>query len=217
MKCPKCGKEMDPSWRCCLACGALNESNPANSSNDSIETLTLDDDVDNKDLSSNMTMYSVNFVLYIISLIALLVIKFNNVILDSFIYKFLIVTPSFFYLLCYQILLKKANLKWWGIFIPVYNLYLIFKMAYGNGWHFLTLFIAPILIVAGTYFGLTYDINITKYVNIVASIISIIVSISLISNIGSKFGKSGILTVLFTPIMIPYIAFSKKTRYYKNY
>lgn len=217
MICPKCGKEMDPSWRCCLACGALNESNKANSSNDSIETLSLDDDINNGDLSSNMTMYSVNFVLYIISFIALLVVKFNNEILDSFIYKFLIITPSYFYLLCYQILFKKAKLKWWGIFIPIYNLYLMFKMAYGNGWHFLTLFIAPVLMVAGTYFGLTYDINITKYVNIAAAIISSIVSISLISNIGSKFGKSGILTVLFTPIMIPYIAFSKKTKYYKNY
>lgn len=217
MICPKCGKEMDPSWRCCLACGALNESNKANSSNDSIETLSLDDDINNGDLSSNMTMYSVNFVLYIISFIALLVVKFNNEILDSFIYKFLIITPSYFYLLCYQILFKKAKLKWWGIFIPIYNLYLMFKMAYGNGWHFLTLFIAPVLIVAETYFGLTYNINITKYVNIAAAIISCIVSISLISNIGSKFGKSGILTVLFTPIMIPYIAFSKKTRYYKNY
>lgn len=217
MICPKCGKEMDPSWRCCLACGALNESNKANSSNDSIETLSLDDDINNGDLSSNMTMYSVNFVLYIISFIALLVVKFNNEILDSFIYKFLIITPSYFYLLCYQILFKKAKLKWWGIFIPIYNLYLMFKMAYGNGWHFLTLFIAPVLMVAETYFGLTYNINITKYVNIAAAIISCIVSISLISNIGSKFGKSGILTVLFTPIMIPYIAFSKKTRYYKNY
>lgn len=217
MICPKCGKEMDPSWRCCLACGALNESNKANSSNDSIETLSLDDDINNGDLSSNMTMYSVNFVLYIISFIALLVVKFNNEILDSFIYKFLIITPSYFYLLCYQILFKKAKLKWWGIFIPIYNLYLMFKMAYGNGWHFLTLFIAPVLIVAETYFGLNYNINITKYVNIAAAIISCIVSLSLISNIGSKFGKSGILTVLFTPIMIPYIAFSKKTRYYKNY
>lgn len=217
MICPKCGKEMDPSWRCCLACGALNESNKANSSNDSIETLSLDDDINNGDLSSNMTMYSVNFVLYIISFIALLVVKFNNEILDSFIYKFLIITPSYFYLLCYQILFKKAKLKWWGIFIPIYNLYLMFKMAYGNGWHFLTLFIAPVLMVAGTYFGLTYDINITKYVNIAAAIISCIVSLSLISNIGSKFGKSGILTVLFATIMIPYIAFSKKTKYYKNY
>lgn len=217
MICPKCGKEMDPSWRCCLACGALNESNKAKSSNDSIETLSLDDDINNGDLSSNMTMYSVNFVLYIISFIALLVVKFNNEILDSFIYKFLIITPSYFYLLCYQILFKKAKLKWWGIFIPIYNLYLMFKMAYGNGWHFLTLFIAPVLIVAETYFGLTYNINITKYVNIAAAIISCIVSLSLISNIGSKFGKSGILTVLFTPIMIPYIAFSKKTKYYKNY
>ena len=217
MICPKCGKEMDPSWRCCLACGALNESNKVNSSNDSIETLSLDDHVNNKDLSSNMTMYSVNFVLYIISLIALLVIKFNNEILDSFIYKFIIITLSSFYLLCYQIIFKKANLKSWGIFIPVYNLYLMFKMAYGNGWHFLTLFIAPILIVAGTYFGSTSDIKITKYVNIVSAIIFSIVSLALTANIGSKFGKSGILTVLFAPIMIPYIAFSKKTRYYKNY
>lgn len=206
MICPKCGKEMDSSWRCCLACGALNENNLANNLNNSKVSL-----------SSNITMYSVNFVLYIIILIALLVIRFSNNILDSFIFKFGIITVIYFYFFCTQLLLEKAHIDWWKAFIPIYNIFLIFKIAYGNGWHFLTLFVGPVVYIVGMYLNLKQNINIVNYTNIVSIIILFVIFLALVSNVGHKFGKNSILTVIFLPIVIPYIAFSKKTNYYENY
>lgn len=220
MKCLKCGEEINPEWRCCLSCGALNENHPANQDKN-IEVLSLDDEEGPKgNLARNITLYSVNFVLYILSLIGLSVMKVNSDVdlgvIDSFGYKFIACTISYFYLFCYQLLLKKANLNWWGIFIPIYNLYLIFKLAYGNGWHFLTLFISPILIFIASYASVKYDFMFGRYVIYFAGLLSVIINLSLTANIGVKFGRNGIITVLFAFVIIPAIALNKKYTYY-NY
>lgn len=219
MICKKCGKEMDPSWRCCLSCGELNYNHPANQDGN-IEVLSLDDDEPKNNIAQNITLYSVNFVLYILSLIGLSVIKVNSDInfdiINSFGYKFIICTISYFYLFCYQLLLKKANLNWWGIFIPIYNLYLIFKLAYGNGWHFLTLFISPILIFISSYVTVKYDFMYGRYIIYLAGLLSTIISLALTANVGTRFGRNGIITILFAFIVIPMIAFNKKYKYYNN-
>lgn len=217
MKCSKCGEEINPEWRCCLSCGALNENHPANQDKN-IEILSLDDETPKDSLARNITLYSVNFVVFILGLIGLLVIQ-NSVnlspeISDHFGYVFILWIITYFYFYCYQLLLKKANLNWWGLFIPIYNLYLMFKLAYGNGWHFLTLLIPPILIFASSYFAFKYNFAYSKYIIYFAEILSTIISLSLTANIGTKFGRNGLITILFSIVVIPTIAFSKKYKYF---
>ncbi|MBE5870075.1 MAG: signal peptidase I [Lachnospiraceae bacterium] len=49
----------------------------------------------------------------------------------------------------YWRILAKAGEPGWGILIPFYNLYLWFKISFGNGWLFLLLFVPLVNVVIG--------------------------------------------------------------------
>lgn len=80
-------------------------------------------------------------------------------------------------------LFKKADCPGWGCLIPVYNLYCLAKIAYGNGW------IGLLALIPG--------------INVIFLIITWF-------NVARKFGKGvlfSICTVIFTPICLLILAY----------
>ena len=58
-------------------------------------------------------------------ILILLIICMNYIKVDIFGTSVIVVL--YFYFFCFQKLLIKADLPWWGAFIPIYNIYLLFK------------------------------------------------------------------------------------------
>jgi hypothetical protein len=54
---------------------------------------------------------------------------------------------SIFLIVCYWKLYEKANEPGWAAIVPFYNSYVLFKMAFGNGWMFLLLLVPIVNIV----------------------------------------------------------------------
>lgn len=52
-----------------------------------------------------------------------------------------------FMIVCMWKIFEKAGEPGWGAIVPFYNLYLVFKIALGNGWYFLFLLIPFVNIV----------------------------------------------------------------------
>lgn len=51
-------------------------------------------------------------------------------------------------------LFEKANYAGWKSLIPFYNAYILFEIAWGNGWIFLTMFIPVVNIIVAIMFAL---------------------------------------------------------------
>ena len=85
-----------------------------------------------------------------------------------------------------QAMYIKAGEPWWGYYVPLYNNYIMFKIAMGNGWIFLTSLIP---------------------------IVGFIIALIALYNLGKKFYKSGWLTLFFPFIMIPIIGLGKNSEY----
>lgn len=49
---------------------------------------------------------------------------------------------------------EKAGIEGWKSLIPVYNVYLMYEIAFGNGWLFLLLFIPIVNVVIGIVFSI---------------------------------------------------------------
>lgn len=54
---------------------------------------------------------------------------------------------SILLIICYWKLYEKANEPGWAAIVPFYNTYVLFKMAFGNGWMFLLLLVPIVNIV----------------------------------------------------------------------
>lgn len=65
-------------------------------------------------------------------------------LLFSGIYLLVILAIAVLTLIAYCKIFAKAGEPWWGGIVPFYNMYLLFKIAWGNGWLFL-LTIVPIV------------------------------------------------------------------------
>ena len=117
---------------------------------------------------------------------------------------------SLIYLYSADIILKKANEKWWANFIPVYNLYVWNKVALRNGWMWMILLVPSVLILGAYYLKATMIIPTLTIVEIG---VAITYYLMFSSKLAYRFATSGILMILFAPFVFPYIAFSER-RYY---
>lgn len=203
--CAKCGSEMKKNARYCMKCGNLNYDHPDNehmkkiamksfTNGEFISGVSLDGTMKNQSsgISSTKICLIVNLCLYFLPLIAfiiLLIPTFSSDVSLSLLTCFgyaVICAVCFLYSYSIQLIFIKSGEPWWGYYIPFYNNYLLYKVTLDNGWLFLTLCV-PIL----------------------GSIISIL----MLYNLGTRFYKSGLLTIFFPWIMIPIIAFSGNTEY----
>ncbi len=218
MKCIKCGSEIKEEWRCCYTCGALNVENEENQNMmvdpDEIGSIAINQIVkmqEEKRTTNERIFLIVNIIVFILGFIASCFTSF------AFFIVFPIFAFCYFYFICMQRLLIKANLPWWGLFIPIYNFYLICKLAFGNSNVFKLLILMSIIYVGLTiyiyHYPTTIDIKLVNIVLILYSIIYNLISLSIPFGIGRSFNHSGIITLIFAPIIIPFLAFSKKYTY----
>ncbi len=222
--CKRCGEKMDISQRCCLKCGALN---PENSNNYNLlgiennETLTLDDNKTDEKIGANKVTFivvnSVVFALLVMFMLLLQLLIGSSFVRSSVLALFSIAT-SYFQFISLQKLCIKANLHWWGLFIPVYNIYLFFVLAFGNENKVAKVFV--ISIVTSFLINVLYNIiymalgsssefliNVISYVTL-----ALVLSITILTflNLGRRFNMTRILVLLFPLITIPIMAFDKK-------
>ena len=199
--CNSCGKVLDLKLENCISCGMYNPMFKG------VRNTTPPNYTYSKGYNtSQIVFYIINGIgLLFILLICFLPSIFSgslNTGLTSFIVFFIL----FFYVFCIQLLFMKADLHWWGLFVPLYNNYLYYKLCTGNGWN---------CIIEYVLYGITLLCNIMKisFVANITSLISIIIPFVLLFKLGKAFGRSGILTLLFAFIIIPTTALSKNYQY----
>ena len=110
-----------------------------------------------------------------------------------------------------QVVYEKAGEKWWSCLIPIYNVYILNKIVFRNGWMFTIIFITPLLSILATFAGAA---ELTGILGLVGILVTFIYAIMLMYKLGTRFGMNGILMILFSPITIPMIAFVQKYKYY---
>lgn len=117
---------------------------------------------------------------------------------------------SIIYFLSFQLLFIKASLPWWGFFIPIYNICLINKIAFGSSYPLLIIVIPYSLLILPIIFK---SIILGTILVTIIRIISIIYYFVLVFCLGKSFGRSGLLTILIPFIIIPSTAFSPRFQY----
>ena len=207
--CGRCGAEMKKDARYCMKCGNLNYAHQENTfmkqyAIDNIKQgnyipgletaknngMEVPKEVVNRPynacLITNIIFCFVPIVLFGIAILLLDVnFSFNIATLVGLILYIIF----FFISYAYQRILIKSGEKWWSYFIPIYNFYVFFRIAFGNGWLFLLMFV-PI-------------------VGMVAMLVALY-------KLGNKFSRNGWLTLFFPIIMFLIIAFDKDAIYNSN-
>lgn len=207
--CGRCGAEMKKDARYCMKCGNLNYAHQENTfmkqyAIDNIKQgnyipgletaknngMEVPKEVVNHPyracLITNIILHFIPIVLLVIAILLLDVnFSFNIVTLVGLILYIIF----FFIAYAYQRILIKSGEKWWYYFIPIYNFYIFFKIALGNGWLFL-LMLVPIVGMFAVFVALY--------------------------KLGKKFSRNGWLTLFFPIIMFMIIAFDKNAHYDSN-
>lgn len=75
------------------------------------------------------------------SLVSLITLLFSGV------YLLVVLVIAVLTLIAYCKIFAKAGEPWWGGIVPFYNMYLMFKIAWGNGWLFLLTFVPIVGVV----------------------------------------------------------------------
>lgn len=226
MKCVKCGKEITKYDAYCNNCGTINLNCDKNKVlQDMLEDKNYQYEVNNlwhNKLSrfldnSKQLFVLLNLISFIISFPVFKYVfdignRYNLLLL-------VFVLMLNFYRLCIQFILKKAKMHWWGMFIPGYDIYLMFKLSFGNGYLFiLMLFPMMVFFVSVDLLSSAAGLGILVFVLEMGSLIIILIEmLVLLFMIGRRFGRSGIITVLFFYVIIPSIAFNKKYVYDDKY
>lgn len=196
--CDKCGTTYSSSQRYCMKCGNLNYSHPSNQS----MKQYLNYDVVNQSYINNgnakLSHTSVdpyanekksciiwNAVLHMIvaALPCFLLFKSGYVTIVSIASIIISMGITFISNTGSALVFVKAKEPWWFYYIPILNFITIARIAFGSGWYSLLYFVPLVNFVA---------IFVTLY------------------KIGKRFGYSGILTMLFSGIMIPIIGFGNR-------
>lgn len=199
--CSRCGSEMRKDARYCMKCGNLNYSHPEN---ESMRQYAQKDTTHGYSVSGTNSDYQLNKIIIlkaksirkclvaniILHLLmgvgSFLLFSTSNNMTSSFVMAAFVSAIVFIINYSMQVVYIKAGEPWWGYFVPFYSNYLLYKIAFGNGWIFLTLFLP---IIGGIF------------------------SLIALYNLGKKFYKNGWLMILFPFVMIPIIAFDKKIEY----
>lgn len=221
MNCTKCGKPLNKEDVYCFSCGTININNPKNKIiKDMVEDKNYQyDDKNTWYVKMNNFFNNSIWIFVIINVIGVLLsIPIFKYIFSSsynvFFWDFIIIFN--FYKFCIELLLKKANLPWWGLFIPIYDVYLLFRLAFGNGLSFIVLLIPFFLFMMADVFMFSFSsalVALGGVLNVIALVLCFIISLVVLFWIGKRFGRSGIITVLFFYVIIPSIAFNKNYKY----
>ena len=179
---------------------------------------SYEDEKDEYDISfkNNKFMYITNIIILLLAIIICIILYTKY----GYNKKYYMVLALFFiiafYIFCFELLFKKSYLPWYGIFIPIYNLYLMFWLAYGfvgSSIKFLTTILITEMTILISMYSLFFRNIITVIVIISSITINVIIYILLMINIANRFKQKKILTVLFPSIIIPFIALNKSIRY----
>lgn len=203
--CSKCGNEMRKESRYCMKCGNLNYSHPENESMKQyawqsikqghfISGANLDDkqqlSMPNSDSISNVHPYRgcvIGNIIFFAICVVLTLLGVKDNLNAGLILGTVLSYGIFFLETCsLGIMFVKADEPWWGLYVPLYGPFLLFKIALGSGW---LMFLTAIPVVG--------------------SIMSLVMQY----NLGKKYYKSGWLTLFFPYIMFPIIAFDKNSEY----
>jgi len=105
-------------------------------------------------------------------------------------------------------LFKKAGEEGWKSLIPIYNTYIIIKLAFNGTKNYLFWIILPLSFVAGFIDGISPG----NLLSNIILVISLIVNIYVGYNFMRRFADKGLsIASLFFPVFIyPIVAFSKK-------
>ena len=207
--CSKCGNVVKLSSRYCMKCGQINPSHPANA--DFIKNSGFKEQM----LSSNYQLgggniipgvagsesaipiatntgntklcFILNFSAYILITILCVFVTISGLefSLDAILHSnipFLLFGLSLFFLFTYasQLLFIKSNKRWWTSFIPIYNIFVLSEIAFNKKILGLVAFI-PII---GEFYLL-----------------------AMFYKIGKRFQFSGLLSMLFFPLILLAIAY----------
>lgn len=210
--CPKCGSEMKKDSRYCMKCGNLNYAHPDNESMkqyawqnikqghfisganlDNEQPLTMNNNISSvSNTNPFKTCLITNIILHLLLAGGLIFLVYSASLLSgdvpvaSIFLVFVGVAIEFILNYSVQAMYIKAGEPWWSYFVPIYNNYVLYKIAFGNGWMFLTMLIP---------------------------VIGQIISLVAFYKIGRKFYKNGWLTLFFPFVMIPIIAFDKNAEF----
>lgn len=218
MKCKNCGKKLDENSRCCLFCGTINMEEEKNSEIISELMLNSKNYLDEDKFTASKPMIILNVI--VIILLACISIFISNILTVFLIFIL------YFYVICFEFIFKKANLPWYGAFIPVYNLFLIYEISFGihtGNKKFLTLIniVLYTIYLAPSYKMMISDESIPEIVaviivyaiTIIFSILYTVILFKLSQSFAKKFDQVGVFVFLFPFIMVPYIAFNKNIVY----
>lgn len=226
MKCVKCGNDITQQDLYCPVCGTINLKNKENKIIASMannkdyqydEENTLIKKIIRKLDNCKALFIIINVILFLVSFP---LFKYGFDIGDRYNILLLVFSLMFdTYVLSLEVILKKSGLSWWGIFIPLYNFYLLFKLIFGNGYLFI-ISIIPLLVFWYAYDFLSFVpplVDITTFLKLGSMAAIVIEFMVIFFMIGKRFGRSGIITMLFSYVIIPSIAFNKKYTYDNYY
>lgn len=168
-------------------------------------------------LFENKIFLIVNIIVFILGIVFINVFSshFNQTIIG--LADYIVYFIASFYVICFEILFDKAELPWWGMFIPIYNIYLIYKLAFGTGDMFfllICLFLFPIfMLFLGGIFKIAEIVNSFAFVMPICSLLIGLLNFIMLFNLGRSFGRSGLITLIFGYVVLPMVAFSSKYEY----
>ena len=241
MKCLNCGQEIDVHDIYCNYCGHINKGENQNNINEQNNNVSNNNNIINNNVNNNINEQNINnqnevsepiirnnnktyvqqnqihnlinqepiTVGYKYNLIAFLIVNIllYITIVGSASYSLYInnnkeaalnimiaLSIFYFYVICFETILIKADMPWWIIFIPIANIYALYKISFGPGGAIL----AIILIAISTY---------------IIPVLLLIIDVIYLFVLGKRFGRSGLLTLLLSFVVIPTIAFSSKYQY----
>lgn len=200
--CSRCGAEMKENARYCMKCGNLNYNHPDNknmanfaSKDDNTYRIGSGKHLSNKNLSSfnreatNTGNKNVFFIFNIVIIIIIAIIGVYLFTVNEIGSSIFLIVCSLFllYFIPLEIIFMKANKPWWAALVPVYSNYVMGEVTLENG-----------------LLGLL----------VLIPVVNFFVMCIMFYNLGVKFKKNPILTLLFSLIMMPVIAFG--TSIYKD-
>ena len=196
--CDKCGTTYSSSQRYCMKCGNLNYSHPStqsmkqylnydvvnqnyiNNGNVKLSHTSVDPYAKEK---RNCILWNAIIHIIIAALPCFIIFKSDFFSILSIISVLISAGVSFISVTGFCLMFVKAKEPWWFYYIPILNFVTIARIAFGSGWY-----------------SLLYFVPIVNFVTIFVTFFKI----------GKRFGYSGLLTMLFSAIMIPIIGFGSR-------
>ncbi len=207
--CERCGSPMKKDARYCMKCGNLNYNHPDNQKMKNYapneqKTYQVGSGkiTPNTAFTANSSEYATNTgnkKLFLIINILWFLLTYGGSLLLGFLHiinfgvvALIFITLSLFniYFISLEIINMKANKPWWGAIIPIYNNLLLAEIAFGK-----------------MIYVIFYFIPIVNFIFILITFYQL----------GKKFNKNPILTMLFNILMLPIIAFGASTYMGVNY